>query len=575
MFGEALEDVFRYARIVENLVVPSPGPYSSSSPAEKQAWLVRRLQMASSGRGGAWVSLAVDPVPALREQIARAAQRVAPDYPVDESLVAPMQLRRELVSAVQAGAKGIWLRTTRPLQAQRSADNLRGSVVRWTTRDLTLWGPWIMAGNPVPPPSVDSPYWTGAAWALENSQLAVFQPSAPSEWLGATAPEQRKLVFSWAAASPNRHVLRLSLATVQRVEASWDRGQVRWEVELPAPVETFVITSDDRVLRFIEQHLRETAAESAADMLESAAVDLSMAARLVAAQSSIESNGAPERTGPESQRPVAGIASETGRAVREIQTIEMLLDRARADLRNGAVADAMRRGLAADDRARTILYQAYRRALDALPSPSSSPFVVQPTALELHWRMADACRRSQWRSVRLPGAEFSDLSTMLQTGWEQQRRLQEEVESRVELVPASENAGQLRLAAYAHGPAPNQIPGGYEGASVRVRSAPISLKAGQFVRVRATARILQMGDAPGSGLLVYDNQLGPGFGQLVQGPPGTTVPIDLYRMVVDDGEFRVLSECRGHCDVLLEALRVDAIEPAANRANYPTDPLGP
>ncbi|RMF37439.1 MAG: hypothetical protein D6753_17540, partial [Planctomycetota bacterium] len=259
-------------------------------------------------------------------------------------------------------------------------------------------------------------------------------------------------------------------------------------------------------------------------------------------------------------------------AVGEIQTIEMLLEQARGALRSGAVADAMRLGLAADTRAQTILYRARRNALEQLPSPQSSPFVLHPAALELHWRMADACARSQWRTAPLPGAAFTDLPSMLRAGWEQQRRLQQEVESRVELVPTSTAAGQLRMAAYSNGPAPDQVPGGYEGASIRVRSAPVALTAGQFVRVRATARILKMGQAPGTGLLVYDNQLGPGFGQLVHGPPGADVPVDLYRMVVADGEFRVLSECRGHCDVLLEGLRIDVIEPAVNRAAYPTEP---
>ncbi|RMF43785.1 MAG: hypothetical protein D6753_04270, partial [Planctomycetota bacterium] len=373
VFAEALEDIFRYARVVDNLVIPAPGPYSSGNPQEKQAWLVGRMRSASGG-GGAWVSLVVDPPPALCEQLVHAAQRVAPDFPVEESLVAPMQLRREIVGAVQAGARGIWLRTTRPLQAHEPADNLRASVLRWSTNDLTLWGPWVMAGNPLPPPEIDSPYWTAAAWALENSQLVVLQPHRPAEWFGQTDPAERELNLGWAAALPNRHVLRLSWGSVQRMSVQWERGQARWTVEDPAPVETFVIASDDRVLRFIEKHLRETAAESAADMLESAAVDLSMAARLVAAQSDVEMRGTTI-----GGRPGANpAASQAVVAVGEIQTIEMLLEQARRALRSGSVADAMRLGLAADTRAQTIMYRARRNALEQLPSPQSSPFVLHP-----------------------------------------------------------------------------------------------------------------------------------------------------------------------------------------------------
>ncbi len=62
------------------------------------------------------------------------------------------------------------------------------------------------------------------------------------------------------------------------------------------------------------------------------------------------------------------------------------------------------------------------------------------------------------------------------------------------------------------------------------------------------------------------------MGQLVRGQPGELKEIELYRFVVRDGELRVLAECRGQCDIVIESLSASVIEPATNRQTYPTAP---
>ena len=88
----------------------------------------------------------------------------------------------------------------------------------------------------------------------------------------------------------------------------------------------------------------------------------------------------------------------------------------------------------------------------------------------------------------------------------------------------------------------------------------------------ATARIINHSGVPNSGLLVYDNQLGPGLGQMVRGPTGETFPVELYRWIAKDGEFRILAECRGECDIVLEAISTSVIEPASNQRNFEMSP---
>ncbi|GIW97482.1 MAG: hypothetical protein KatS3mg111_0815 [Pirellulaceae bacterium] len=574
--AESLEDLFRYARLVDHLIVPCPSGYSPGSEEEKQQWLDDRIA-ASGLRGASWVSIPIHPPTTLIRQVEVASQRLAPDFPVEEALVDAWQLRHSVTMAMHAGARAILFRTNEPLEFQDAADSVRAAAVRWISREAELWRPWQLAGTRVAPPTVNWSSWKASAWALENSQLVVATLHDPTSWY--TSPEPSSpLRFTWNAAPPDRHLLRISHGKLERLEPQWERGQATWEVESPAAVETFVFTSDPVPIRYLQRHLRETAAEMAADMVEVVASRLSLASRLAVARARTQGRrgGSPFSPGAETSTLVQRSAARalpslpTVGEIGQLQRIEGQLERARQALQrrnNDTAIKELNHCLHETER---YLHRCRQEAMAQMPARQSSPFTAALGALELHWLLVDACQRSQWHSAELPGGKLDDLHRMMQAGWSQQVRLTDEIETRVELVPAADTSGKLRLAAYARQAAPDHIPGGYEGTSIRIRSAPISVTAGQLVRARATARVLRMGTAPGTGVLVFDNQLGPGIGMLVRGQPGETIPIDLYRLATEDGEFRILAECRGHCDLLLEDLQLDVIVPARNGASYPT-----
>jgi len=244
-------------------------------------------------------------------------------------------------------------------------------------------------------------------------------------------------------------------------------------------------------------------------------------------------------------------------------------------------------GLAAQASAavQAVLFESQQVATSNLAAAQSSPLVLNPASLSYHWRVADACARSQWRSLAIPGLELRGPAEMEALGWSLEQRPLQEVDMQVEFLPPTpEQPSGLRLAAYGTRPVPvgtvdsdlranreePSIPGGYEGASSRVRSAAVQVQRGELVRVAAKGRILQPPNSPDSGILVYDNQAGPSLGQLVRGAAGELVTIELYRFVVADGEFRILVECRGECDIVLEEISTSVIDPAVNRRSFIT-----
>ncbi len=342
----------------------------------------------------------------------------------------------------------------------------------------------------------------------------------------------------------------------ERIETAPTPGGLQWSVARPAEVETFVISENPNVTRFVNRLLAQNRLSTAEDQLEVAAYQLGIASEILVARF------------PDPNEPLARaqFAMQSGAS--------RMLEEGLQAMRSDSASAASSRALQSMSLSQALIEDARRNAIASLESPQSSPFVLQPTALAYHWKIAAACDRSQWRELPIAGADMSSLDAMLNAGWSKEQRLHDEAEMSVQWIPdSSESARGLRLAAYQKGD--QTLPGGYEGASLRIRSAAAKVETGQLVRITGRARIRFASPDPTSGLLVYDNQVGPGMGQLVRGQPGELKEIELYRFIVQDGDLHVLAECRGQCDIVLEGLSASVIEPATNRQNYPTAPAIP
>ncbi len=257
-----------------------------------------------------------------------------------------------------------------------------------------------------------------------------------------------------------------------------------------ADVETFVISENPNVTRFVNRFLAQNRLSTAEDQLEVAAYQLSIASEILVARF------------PNSTEPIA-------RAQFAMQSsASRQLEEGLQAMRAGAAPIASIRAMQSMSLSEAIIDDARRNAIASLESPQSSPFVLQPTALQYHWKIAAACDRSQWRDLPIAGADMASLDAMLVAGWSKEQRLHDEAEMSVQWVPESnESARGLRMAAYQKGQL--ALPGGYEGASLRVRSAAAKVTAGQLVRISGRARVRYASPDPTSGLLVYDNQVGP------------------------------------------------------------------
>lgn len=572
--AEAMEEYWSFSRVVDELIVPAQSNISAGLPEEKTAWLRSSLQD-SSRLGSGWVSITTDPLPSWLDQIRHAQQIVEPQR-IESSVATNMgvgsqtstselpelettdafQLRLQVAKAVAAGAKGFLFRSVTPLDIASNEHKVRVAALRTINRDLALVGPWIVGGQIAPIPQTDRTDFNAAAWSASRSYLVMFFSNSADSQYSTPPTRDRALKATMPLPAGIHNVLRVTGGNVQSLLLTPGADGMTWEIPEPSPIEFCVLTDNPLVERYVSRHLSQpTATEMAEDTLDIASHQLQIASRLTAARWPDSMEELPRRY-------VSTIAAAQRRVEQGYQA-----------LRASRPSLAVDAGAHAYDAAQMIVYESYRTATANLGAPQSSPWVLSPASLPYHWLLARSCERSAWRTLPLPGNEFADLNGMLQAGWSQQRRLDDRADMLVELVPVtdtSRSAAGLRLAAV---PKSGQVlPGGYEGASIRVRSAPSAAAHGELVRVTGRALIRRAPIEPGAGLLIYDNKGGPALGQLIRGAAGESIPIELYRFVTDDTPFRVLTELRGSCDIIIEGLGFSAIQPAVNSSTFLTSP---
>ncbi|MEM8735490.1 MAG: hypothetical protein AAGG44_14750, partial [Planctomycetota bacterium] len=482
---EAMEGFFQYSRVADELIVPMPVATSATSPKDKVDWLNRKLEAAKQ-RSLGWVSVNMGVPPSLANQLELAAKLTSPGTDTSALQVNPVVFRHQVIQAFLAGARGVLLRTFRPLDVQNTADSAQVAALRRIQHELKLWGPWLTAGQPVADPWLNQSGWEVGSWRLEDGQLVLAKVATEEDQFCVTPTRGFELEFELPSNLSNASVFRITENRLERVLANRSPVGYSWKVTSPAPIESFVVTSNPQVLQYLRRQMELDAVDLAADMLELATHEMGHAVRLATAL---------RRSSP--TQPVRQGVPTENQFRTELAEAQRLIDSGSSAIRTNQPAAAIRQLYVAQDAIASILRNGFDGATELLSDYQASPLISTTAGLPLHWKVADACERSVWETRPIPASDFASLPAMEQSGWTQQRRLEDIVDLRVELVPRDTLAATtisavtgsdqaqgngLRLAAYTKD-AETVLGGGFEGASLRVRSAATSVKAGQLVRV--------------------------------------------------------------------------------------------
>jgi len=251
-------------------------------------------------------------------------------------------------------------------------------------------------------------------------------------------------------------------------------------------------------------------------------------------------------------------------AVGWMQAARQNLDWSARQLKAGAPAASWRYAQRAGRLLRLVERSCWQTAVEALPSPSTSPGTSMFAALPWHVRLLERLGGSRLGPNLLSGGGFEDLQALMAAGWQHTQQPQPGVEAFAELVPQAAHSGRSGLRLVARPADPQQPPGALEGPPVWITSAPVRVPSGALVCLYGWVQVRGQIEGSVDGLLILDSLGGEELAERIPQTNGWQKFV-LYRLVPESGPVRVTFALSGLGEVWLDDVALSVLEPVAPR----------
>jgi hypothetical protein len=511
--GEPIERIWSYSRVLDLLELDRSPLGSSLSLQQYGRWLEERPVLARPGTPF-WATIQTEPTTELVDQWAA----IGLGTPVSVAAEAA-QIRLLGLAAVSSGARGLVFRSRTPLDSQDNDAQTRARALQRLNIDLELIEPWVAGGTRAT--DVSSPELDIRIGMLqtERSQLLIITDRSPQQQItaGTSSGGPSSLIIPSAATAPQVYALKSGgLRTLSHRRVA---GGIRIQIEDRGRINLIAITQDPLVLSHLARTLAQHTAASAKLHYELASGELELA-ELVHAR-------------------LLGQTSSGG-------ATDQLLAQARDYLRHcevllggsdyAAAADYSEKSMICVGRLRQSHWE---DAVRDFPSPVSSPFCVNFSAILLHWEMARRLQASPaWSPNQLPAGDFESLDHLRASGWKNVSQSPGSVQGFVELSPQSPHGGRANLRLLAAANNPQDEPAALEVPPVQIVSPPIRVRSGQLVRIHGWIRVPQPIKGSQDGLLIYDSLAGAQLADRIAVADAWREFV-LYRAATVDGDVSI------------------------------------
>lgn len=534
---EPIENLWGYSRISNTLMLPclQAGAYERST--ELTEFLEDALRDCR-GSPQVMASLATQPSVEWRRQVV-AMGEVVGQPTVNMTTGDPCQIRGQMYRALAAGVQGIYFRSRSPLDTESNEDRVRANMLQWIHAELDLISPWLNSarGNRNRVQVADS-NWDASLWESPKSQLIIVQPAGPNSHLSFSPHSNRSIKLTWQQTSPSAQVMRFTQWKLETLPQRRIGGVVEVQIDNPHAIEFLISTSEPQVLSYFNQRFEVLGAAYAFAVANVAQMRLAAAQEIVSARWQVVSNNR-----------LTEDMLAIQRASRDMEQAYVLL--------GNNTPGAMNYILRTLDASQQVIHNAWSVARADVPSPQSAPWLLASSSVPLHWYLGRKIGANSWSDLGLAGGAMENLEVMLTAGWKQDRRLEDQVDVLTEVVPLGTEGPGNALRIIARGKE-REVPGGYAGSSLRIRSGALNVTAGQVIRIEGRVKVQAGCSKPQSGLLVYESLEGPALGQLLKAPQNTWLPLRIYRVVERSGPLEIMMEMRGEGDVLVDDITVSA-----------------
>ena len=545
MVGEAWELYGSFSQLSDWL--STPVPLATSVRSAKEAASIMRADLSPiAGRNvpmsSLWTQLSNE---WLLQRIVTAESLGRSPWPMADH--DRLQARLQWIRSLMQGSKGWIFRSPFSLDSGDETSSVRAESFASINREIELFLPWIQAGeSDWRNVQVNSSEYTAAMLETPASQLVLAVASGPWDQLCSPAPIIERMEITVPVNGQPRQIYRITHGTLERVPSKNIPGAMVVTIERPAIVEQLVSMIDNGPWSYLQSTLNRLGPSLVESRIDTATQLILIAQMTLVARQLPASDQDWER-------------------IREAQSAQ------RSALQYLANSDLTRAAQYAD--AATLLAQrtvrnSWEIAKDQFPSVNSSPLVVSPLSLPLHFELDRTLQNRNWQHFTLQGTPFGDLSSWQQAGWSSNHRMVDQIDSSIEISSGGGATGDNALVLQAVSRTSQPIPSGYAGTSMRVTSPKIILPVGSLVHFEALVHVESPATESQTGLLVSDNMGGEALGQLVSSYDQTQATwrrVSLFRMITQQEGMELYFETRGSVKAHISGIHIEWIMPGQNR----------
>ena len=527
-------DFDAYSRQTGIMLFDQPLAGTSFELGSYRQWLQIRSRL---GRPGTpfWATVWTQPSPKLSEQLILFSQGSPPADDID-----PDQLRLQAYSALAAGARGLLFASHAPLSIDTPTATQRTDTLKLLNYELRALEPWIAGGSIVEEMSTADPHVRVSIWQTERSRLLLLtQHVAAQQYVVGPAPRSQVTVVV-PGVQVSERAYQITPGGLKQIRGVHGSGGMRVTVDSPGLATAVVITQDPLVLHHLNKTLSERQRQVAQIRHDVAARRLN---QTIDIEKKLQLRSEPV---PEAAQWLKDAQSNLEQARRLFEANDYSSVHTFAGKAEESLAK-VRRGY-------------WEKTASAFPSPASSPCVSSFTTLPLHWAFAERMSRLHWGPNVLAGGDMESLEQLTATGWRNQRRLPDGVQSDVSLSLQSPHGGRtaLRIAAWATDPANG--PTFVERPPVWITSNAVPVRQGQVARIHGWVFVPRPILGSQEGLLVFDSIGGPELGERLSVTRGWR-EFSLYRAVPQNGELTVTFALTGLGEAWIDDVAVQLLDP--------------
>jgi len=531
---QPVDDLRGYSRQVVDLILLDRQPLGTSLElAEYGTWLRQQPRLALPGTPF-WCTVQTQPAPAMIEQLTVLEPGRTPPRTVD-----PEQIRLLVYTAVAAGSRGLLFLSDSPLHAQDPDTRRRALALELLNLELEIIEPWLASGTVWATAPSGNREVTATVLRIDRGRLLLPIRAAPGAQCvpSPTATDTVPLVVPGVPESSG--VYELLPGGLRPLRHRNGTGGIHLTLEDFGLTGLVLLAHDALVIDSLSRRVTQAGRRWA---------ELRRDLALAKLEATRQAAGELARVAP--APPMAG------QGFREVQ---LALQKCHANLGAGQLQSAgLEAGLALL-RLQSLQRTYWDAALGAGLSPVVSPAAVSFDTLPWHWRLGERIATSRCGSNRLPAGDFEDPGAMRAAGWRHFQYGTGGLLITADVAPGAARGGKAGLRLAIRPADPDQPPGIVESPPLWIVSPPVSVEAGQLIRIRGWVQVPAPIAASVDGLLIADSLTGDALAERISKTAGWK-QFTLHRVAPQSGPMTVSFVLSGLGEVLLDEATVEVLE---------------